>query len=204
VHYIGVDTDALAPDATAREPIVVFVGRLIPNKGAELLIAAMRDVRRRVPAARLVIVGDGPLRGELPAAPWCELTGALPHTEAIRWMRRATVFCVPSVAQADGSSEGFGLVFAEAQAVGTPVVSFATGGIPEVVADGETGLLAPPRDVAALADRIATMLGATERWHAWSAAARRRVCERFDLRTQNRALETIYDDVVREAGTASK
>ncbi|MEO8844858.1 MAG: glycosyltransferase [Kofleriaceae bacterium] len=210
VHYIGVDVDELAPDpAVPREPIVLFVGRLVPSKGARDLISAMHEVQQQLPRARLVIIGDGPLREELQAQARrelraCEFLGALPHARVIEWMKRATVVSVPSVVQPDGSSEGLGLVFAEAQAVGTPVVSCFTGGIPEVVEDGETGYLVRPGDAGALASRLVDVLGSRGHWDALSAAARKRMCTQFDQRRQTRLLEAIYDDAARESAIATK
>jgi colanic acid/amylovoran biosynthesis glycosyltransferase len=113
---------------------------------------------------------------------------------------KARVLCNPSVTAADGDSEGFGMVFTEAQAMGTPVVSHLHGGIPEAVCHGETGLLAPERDVAALATHLHRLLTDNVFWQACSRRATRWVRERFDLRKQTRLLEHIYDEVVIEQG----
>jgi len=110
-------------------------------------------------------------------------------------MGRAAVFSVPSVVAATGDAEGFGLVFAEAQAMGTPVVSFATGGIPEAVAHGRTGLLAAERDADGLADAIVTTLTDDGAWQRMSEAGQARVRAEFDLRRQTQALEQIYRTV---------
>ena len=127
----------------------------------------------------LVIIGDGPLRPRL------EQTArelALRHVSFLStqpaglvryWMNRARVFCVPSVTVDSGASEGFGMVFAEAQAMGLPVASFATGGIPEAVVHGETGLLARERDTAGLAHNIISLLSDRAMWERFSDAGRR-------------------------------
>ncbi|HET7505344.1 MAG TPA: glycosyltransferase, partial [Kofleriaceae bacterium] len=101
-----------------------------------------------------------------------------------------------SITAASGDAEGFGIVFAEAQAMGVPVVSFASGGIPEAVAHGETGLLSPEKDWRGLARDIAQLLGDDAMSRRMSEAARRRVVERFNLRTQTRKLEAIYRELL--------
>ena len=112
-------------------------------------------------------------------------------------MNRASVFCVPSITIDSGMSEGFGLVFAEAQAMGLPVVSFATGGIPEAVAHGTTGYLGPERDCEFLAAHITLLLKDSSLWSKFSAAGIAAATERFNLRRQTAVLEGMYDEVIR-------
>src|SRR3546814_499273 len=146
VHYIGVDTDAFRPASTRpTENLALFTGRLSPEKGPDFFVRAMAAVQREAPATRAVIVGDGPMRPELEAlAERCgariEFTGRIAHPAVREWLRRATVFCAPSVALANGQAEAFGLALIEAQACGIPVAGFATGGISEATAHGVTGL----------------------------------------------------------------
>ncbi len=111
-------------------------------------------------------------------------------------MRSARVFCVPSVTIESGESEGFGQVFAEAQATGLPVASFATGGIPEAVTHGETGLLAPERDWQALAANILTLVIDLAAWESMSRAGEEQVRHAFDLRKQCVKLEQIYAEAI--------
>ena len=94
---------------------------------------------------------------------------------------------------ASNRPEGFGLVFLEAQACGVPVVSYRTGGVPEAVADGETGLLATERDIEGLAARLHALLTNDEQWLRMIACGRG-APSRFDLARQTAALEDIYDD----------
>lgn len=202
VHYVGVDTGRFRPNrADLREPIVLFAGRLAENKGCDYLIDAMSLVQQRLPHAKLVVIGDGPERHSLERLATFRLKNyeflGMQSQEILRqWMTRATVFSVPSVTVASGASEGFGLVFAEAQAMGTPVASFATGGIPEAVLHGVTGLLAPERDIAELAGNITRLLSDASLWQQFSLAGIRRVRKDFDLHTQNAKLEAIYADVI--------
>jgi glycosyltransferase involved in cell wall biosynthesis len=202
VHYIGVDVDKFQPPAGGvREPLVLFVGRLVDKKGCSYLIRAMAEVQRAAPEVELVIIGDGPLRRELEVEARGSLRryrflGGQPSPVVRDWMSRARVFSVPSITAGSGDAEGFGIVFAEAQAMGVPVASFASGGIPEAVAHGETGLLSPERDWRGLARHIALLLGDEPHWNRMSADARRRVVEHFDLRKQTRLLEDIYRGVL--------
>ncbi len=166
----GIDVDAFAAtpavEARARElrephgerPVVLFVGRLIYYKGADVLVRAMASV----PEADLVIVGSGPLEPELRAevaASGMEdrvtfVGGGQPFSELVAWYHAADVFALPSVAR----SEAFGLVQLEAHATGTPVVSTTlTTGVPFVNPTGETGLTVPPGDVEGLAEALRTL-----------------------------------------------
>ncbi len=190
VHYIGVDCNRFTPDgAVAREPVVLFVGRLVEKKGCAHLVEAMAELR-----ARLVIIGDGPLRSALEEmAPRAEFLGAQPADVVKSWMNRARVFCVPTVRAANGDMDGCPIVFFEAQAMGLPVVAFASGGTPEAVEDGETGLLAAEGDTAGLAERLARLLNSDADWERMSAAARVRVRRDFDVVKQCEKLEAIYD-----------
>jgi len=204
VHYIGVDTRKFVPDpAVERKPIVLFAGRLVEEKGCEYLIRAMEMVQSKVGNVEMVVLGDGPLRKQLARqarsrlrsfrfAGWCE-PAIVRH-----WMNKASVFCTPSIVSRAGDTETFGMVFAEAQAMGLPVASFAIGGIPEAVEHGVTGLLAPERDTNALANNIVTLLTDGAMWRRFSAAGQERVKRLFDLEKQTAKLEQIYHEVIHE------
>lgn len=206
VHYIGLDTQAFMPvSAVQREPMVLFVGRLVEKKGCEFLIRAMQFVQESAPKTELVIVGDGPLRPSLERQAAATLrhfsfVGVQKPQQIRGWMGRATVFCVPSVVAESGDAEGFGIVFLESQAMGLPVVSFASGGIPEAVANGETGLLAPDRDWRALAENIHFLLTDQAAWKSMSRAGQERVRRDFDLRIQCAKLEQIYGETLVQPG----
>lgn len=111
-------------------------------------------------------------------------------------MARAKVFCAPSVVAASGDAEGFGIVFIEAQAMGLPVVSTRSGGIPEAVEDGQTGLLVTQNDPDGLAQAILRLLQDGELWQRFSTAGRRRVIRQFNLAQQTRRLEDLFSEVV--------
>ncbi|HEX3437273.1 MAG TPA: glycosyltransferase [Pseudacidobacterium sp.] len=192
VHYIGVDCESFTRDnAIQREPIVLFVGRLVEVKGCIHLIRAMTQIEARFPSARLVVIGDGPLRTELQEAARrqlkrCEFLGVQSSESIKKWLNRSSVFCVPSI------SEGLGIGFLEAQSMGVPVVSFKTGGIPEAVIHGEGGLLAPQKDEKTLAEYISIFLEDDKQWELASKAGRQWVMRTFDLKRQTRLLEEHY------------
>jgi colanic acid/amylovoran biosynthesis glycosyltransferase len=206
VHYVGVDTTIFrAPAGIVREPVVLFVGRLVENKGCALLMRAMVKVRRECPQARLVVIGDGPLRAKLEAEaaanlPGCSFLGQQPQLAVREWMARASVLCVPCVTAKNGASEAFGIVFIEAQAMGLPAVSFANGGVPEAIADGVTGFLAPELDIESLAASLVRLLREPELWRRFSEAGVERVRSRFGLTQQSCELEKLYDRVLAEYG----
>jgi colanic acid/amylovoran biosynthesis glycosyltransferase len=197
-HYIGIDLDYFQPDMSLpREPVVLFVGRLVAKKGCAYLIRAMQRVEQSHPAAELVVIGDGPLRRELELLaasllPRCRFLGSQPPGVVRQWLNRASVFSVPSLTSESGDAEGFGMVFAEANAMGVPVASFASGGVPEAVAHNETGLLAPEGDWEELAANIGRLLADDALRQRLSRQGIGRVHRLFDIGRQTRLLEEIY------------
>jgi glycosyltransferase involved in cell wall biosynthesis len=200
-HYIGIDTDQFqVPRDEGRDPFeVLHVARLVELKGLDHLIRALAIVRRSIPEAHLCVVGSGPMYG--PARQLCDelevparFLGAVPHTQVQAEMARAAVFSVPSHTDAYGRREALGLVFAEAQASGLPVVAYRSGGVPEVAADHD--LLAIEGDVEGLAQRLELILGDPERRRTSSLAARRFVVQHHDLTTQSRKLARLYEDAL--------
>ncbi len=170
VHVIrcGVDVGAFAPvpHAVPAVPTFVCVASLREYKGHAVLLDALRILRARGSNVKVVLVGDGELRGALAGriareglADCVELRGAVPHEEIPAVLRAATAMVLPSVTSRDGQMEGIPVALMEAMAAGVPVVATRLSGIPELVRDGETGLLVPERDPAALAaamERLAT------------------------------------------------
>ena len=202
VHYIGIDRDVFSPSTSPQTfQGVLFVGRLVEKKGCEYLLRAMQLVQRAHPHCELTVIGDGPLRPSLEALAGqlrirCQFRGAQPTAIVREALRTAKLFCVPSVTAANGDSEGFGMVFAEAQAMGIPVVSTIHGGIPEVVLNRVTGLLSPERDYESLASALSSLLSDEELWQNFHHAALERIEQYFDLATQTVLLETIYSSTV--------
>ena len=135
----GVDVPRHVADP-ANPPEVLYAGRLSLEKGIRELVEASAGMN-------LVVAGDGPLRDEVPGA-----LGFVPHDELLGLYARASVVACPS------HREGFGVVCAEAMAHGRPVVAGAVGGLLDLVVDGETGLLVPPGDAAALRAALERLL----------------------------------------------
>ncbi len=202
VHYIGVDKDKFRPEPSVpRKPIVLFVGRLVERKGCEYLIRAMAQVQAIIPDVELLVIGDGPLRPSLEQLAEKMLRRykflGFQSPESVRnWMNQAKVFSLPSITAQSGDMEAFGMVFAEAQSMGLPVVSFSSGGIPEAVADGETGLLTTERNTEGLATCILRLLEDEELWQQFSQKGQERVRTTFNLKEQTRTLESLYEKVL--------
>lgn len=202
VHYTGIDCERFQPSAKTRDPkLILFVGRLVEVKGCEYLLRAMVQVQQHDPEAHLEIIGEGPLRPQLEARARelsirAHFRGVQSSDAVLESMQRARILCNPSATSRSGQREGFGMVFAEAQAVGTPVVSFAHAAIPEAVCNGETGLLCEERNVDALATSLQRLLGDEALWTRMSHRAIAWVRERFDIARQSAHLESLYDDCV--------
>ena len=155
--------------ARRRKYRIVFVGRLVEKKGVEYLIEAIRqglakgtprDLRLN-PATTAIIIGDGPLRAELEAQAKdlpIEFRGQQNQLEVLRDLAKATVAAIPSVTALSGDQEGLPVTLLEAAAAGAFIVASDLPGINEVVVDGETGLLVPPRDATALLRALRTGL----------------------------------------------
>jgi colanic acid/amylovoran biosynthesis glycosyltransferase len=200
LHYTGVNTDLFSPASTETAPTILFVGRLVERKGAEFVIKATAEVQQQMPRVNLVLIGDGPSRADLEKQARQSLAsyqflGVQNHEEVRKWMNRASTFCAPSVKVASGEEEAFGMVYAEAQAVGKPVVAFDSGGISEVVEHGVTGFLAAERDWQALAQHLIFLLKNAELRKQFGAAGRSRILRLFDLEKRTRLLEEIYTNV---------
>ena len=141
-------------------PLVGFAGRLVQEKGTDVLIKAFAKVVRRLPTAQLILIGDGPERerlsaliGELAIASSVSLCGYLSHDKAERKLAAAWVQAIPST-----WGDPFPTVALEAMMRGTAVVASNTGGLPESVQDGETGLIVPKNNDDTLADALLRLL----------------------------------------------
>jgi glycosyltransferase involved in cell wall biosynthesis len=148
-----------------------------------------------------VLIGDGPLRKDLERLAKQSLRryrflGAQTSDEVCDWMNRASVLCMPSVTLRSGEAEGFGMVCAEAQAVGKPVVAFACGGISEIISHANTGFLAPEYDWQALGRYLMLLLQSAELRERFGRAARELMLRQFDLECCTRVLEGIYANVL--------
>jgi glycosyltransferase involved in cell wall biosynthesis len=171
----------VGPGPDRERPTVLTVARLYPRKRVDDLLEAAALLRQRIPDVQVRIVGDGPeasrlraLHHRLGLGETAVLLGHVDRAALALEYSRARCFCLPTV------QEGFGLVFAEAMAAGLPVVACRAAAVPEVVHDGETGLLVPPRSPAAIAAALERMLEDDGMRKEMGMAGRRRV-EALDL-----------------------
>lgn len=201
VSYIGVDTERFKPGGLPidqRRKRILFVGRMVEKKAPLLLIRGYAEVRKQVPEAQLVMIGDGPLLKDAKRLARTldvpvEFHGAQDSYAVQAQLHLARVLCLPSVTAENGDAEGFGLVILEAQASGVPVVTSAQGGAFEGVLDGHTGHAFNEYDMDAMVQGLLVYMRTDDRLVASSAAAAQHAQTTFDLRVCSRQLERIYD-----------
>ncbi|MFI1240756.1 glycosyltransferase family 4 protein [Nocardia salmonicida] len=187
----GVDPTEFRPDPAAREelraryglgerPTVLCLSRLVPRKGQDMLIVAMSEIRERVDGAVLVIAGGGPYETRLRALAEAlgvqdsvVFTGRVPSGELAAHHTIADVFAMPCRTRGAGLDvEGLGIVFLEASASGVPVVAGDSGGAPETVREGETGIVVHGRSVSQISDAIVELLTDRDKAAQMGAAGR--------------------------------
>ncbi len=178
----GVDTPPDPTPEASERPTVLTISRLADRyKGHDVLMRSIASVRQAVPEVQWVVIGDGPLRGELE-----QLAGAHGIADRVRflgsvsdelrnaWLRRADVLAMPSRLPGEGrAGEGFGMVYLEAGSYGKPVVAGNVAGAVDAVIDGETGLLVDPTDANAVGAAITRLLLDRELAHRLGAAGAR-------------------------------
>jgi glycosyltransferase involved in cell wall biosynthesis len=210
----GVDTDVFRPadsgaEAKSRlglspdQPVIGTVGRLEPRKGTATLLAAVAALRAQGRHdVALVVVGDGPLRGQLAAeavqlgiAPYVQLLGDRADVSTV--LAALDVFVLPS------RTEGMSNALLEGMATARPVVATAVGGTPEVITEGQNGLLVPADEPSAMAAAIGRLLDDPALAARLGAAARHTVGERYGARIMVRRLEAVYEAVASSGDVAS-
>ncbi len=200
----GVDTEHFHPletltsEESTAAPLVVCVARHVAVKNLGLLLDACAVLRDRGVRFRCAMVGDGPLRTELEAKRSAlrleavvQMTGAATQSDVRRWWQRAVLGVLTS------NNEGMPVSLMEAAASGVPVVATRVGGIPELVADGVTGLLVQPDDANALASAMETLLLNRTLHEQMRAAARQRAEQRFSVTRQVDSLLALWGSLLR-------
>jgi glycosyltransferase involved in cell wall biosynthesis len=191
----------LPPDV----PVILTVCRLFPAKGPGELVSALPAIRKQYPDIRLLIVGQELVAGfqkqleelarDLGVADNVIFTGR--RSDVAKLMAAADIYAMPSL------GEPFGLVFLEAMAMELPVVALDSGGAPEVVEDGTTGLLSKPGDGAALTEHLLSLLGDPERRRLMGINGRRRVLDYFTLARMAQDTANVYEQLTSRRTVAS-
>jgi glycosyltransferase involved in cell wall biosynthesis len=208
---MGVDTTRFTPQAFSPAlrarlnplgPVLLFVGRLVEKKGARYAIEGMPKIVAAHPDARLIIVGDGPLRSELEAlarhldvAGSVTFAGAVANGDLPAYYASADVFIGPSIVEASGDTESFGVVFAEAMASGCPVIATDVGGIADVTGNGAHARLVPQRNADAIAAAACELLGD----RALHASLRDRGIEEMRRSFDHRPIHESYARLIERA-----
>jgi colanic acid/amylovoran biosynthesis glycosyltransferase len=214
VQHLGVDLARIEHRprrlaAGEREVRFLAAGRVMHKKGHELAVRAFALARRELPRARLGLILIPPERGAAEAlAPIeqaireegvgdsVELSTYLPYGEYLAALQRYHVFLAPSRHAPDGDAEGGAPVaLIEVSAMGLPIVAARHCDIPEVVRDGESGLLFAEGDVEAMAAAMVAIGSAPESWERYGRAGRAHVEREYDARAQARRLEALYDEL---------
>jgi glycosyltransferase involved in cell wall biosynthesis len=190
VHY-GIAAREETSAYADSEPRLLCIGRLIPVKGHRVLLQALAQARSRVPALVLDIAGRGPLDSDLRCfAQELGIAEAVRFVGYVRPVERliedAAIVVVPSL------GEGFGMVALEAMERARPVIASSVGGLPEIVANGETGLVVPPGDAAALAEALVTLASDLERSARMGLAGRARALTEFAPARPTEQIERLY------------
>lgn len=207
----GFPVDAVVPYGVVVPPmrqrstdplLLGFAGRLLPEKGVEVLVDAVAQLPPHLARVRLWIAGEGPDRARLEAqarrlclGDRVEFLGHLPREELQRRFEAVTIQVVPSL-----WSEPYGLVTVEAMARGTPVVASAVGASPELIDDGRTGYLVPPGDAGALSRRLTEALGNSAGRASVAETARRSAVAGFGIDLMTDRFLALYQSVLEPAG----
>ena len=186
------------------EPIrILTVGRLVHKKGIDLMIRALAKVRAIYPHIRHDVIGDGMLReqlehlvSELGLNEVVTLHGAQNGSYVRKMMAASHIFALTSVTAPDGDQEGTPVSLMEAQATGMPVLSTNHSGIPEVVLDGKSGLLAQEGMVDSIADKLKQLIRDADRWPEMGRHGRARIEQEYDLNILNVRTVELYNDLM--------
>jgi glycosyltransferase involved in cell wall biosynthesis len=173
---------------------ILSVSAYKEQKALDLLIRAMKSVAARNPEVKLILVGEGPLRGDLEAlaeklglADCIEFHGRKNHMEVIQFLRGCEAFVLPS------RFETFGIAIVEAMACGRPVVAAKAGGMPEIVRNGVTGILVNMEDPSSLADALNTLLSDPNLGRHLGESARVDAHARFPAASMGAAYERVFE-----------
>jgi colanic acid/amylovoran biosynthesis glycosyltransferase len=205
LHHLGVDVERIAfqPRQPADKVRFLICAGFKEKKGIPYaLLALSRVLEKRPFPCEVVLIGDGPERGLVLEGiersglqEQVKLRGLQPYSQVMEEMQHCHILLQTSITAANGDGEGGApVILLDAQASGMPVVASYHADIPEYVLDGQSGLLAPERDVEALAECIRTLVENPQRWATMGQAGRRHVEQNYNVAVQCAGLETIYDE----------
>jgi phosphatidyl-myo-inositol dimannoside synthase len=213
IHRIppGLSLPERQPPSREGQPTLLTVSRLTDAyKGHDVVLRALPLIQERVPDARWVVLGDGPLRQSLERQAReqgllqdVRFMGEVSDAARDSWYRSSHVFLMPSRLPADGGGEGFGIVYLEAAAHGLPVVAGDVAGARDAVVEGETGLLVDPTDPAEVATAVSDLLLAPERAAELGAKGADRA-EQFAWPSIVPRVEDVILDLAGERGVTSR
>ena len=186
--------------------VMVSLCRLVPRKGIDTVLEALPAIFKGVPEVQYIVAGDGPdrtrlerLAERLGVTPLVRFLGLVPDDQVAPLLHMADVFVMPAREERP-DVEGFGLVFLEANACGTPVIGSTSGGIPDAVVDGETGLLVPPLAPGPLADAAIRLLNDADLRGRLGRAGRERVLREGTWERVVAQLSASMSELLRPAG----
>ena len=197
VVHMGVPVENFTPSESAdlpeHAPCVLYIGRLVPEKGQAVLLEAVALLAKRGHEIGVTLAGDGALRSELESlaerlglASQVTFLGAVSQDELRRLYEKASIFCLPSFA------EGVPVVLMEAMAMGVPVISTRIAGIPELIENGRSGFLVSPGRPEELADRLEALLDNPSLRHEMGAAGRKKVLLEFNAKNSATQLYQLF------------
>lgn len=207
-NSIDLETFCLGFEKESSQPIILFVGRLEMIKGIITLAKAIPEVLKRFPSAKFIFIGkDMKIKEDKTGKEFIkqfvstnnvEFINWIPHKDLVNFYQRATICVFPSL------YEPFGNTALEAMACGKPVVTTNTGGFPEFIEDGVSGLLVPPGDHSLLTNAICKLLENKDLRDRLGQNARRKLEENFNFNKIARATLSIYEQVIQRTNNTGK
>jgi colanic acid/amylovoran biosynthesis glycosyltransferase len=204
IHIIhcGVDVQQFQPVVKGKSipPIILSVGQLTERKGFSFLIEACAIMKKKKASFQCIIVGDGEDKellvrknSLLGVEDVVIFLGSKLQEEVRKLLEKTTLFCLPSIITEKGGREGIPVALMEAMAMGLPVVSTRTAGIPELIEHQKEGLLVPEKDPTALADTLDILLNDRKLRATMGAAARKKIIEEFNMANIPKQFKEIFD-----------
>lgn len=206
-HGLDLSRYSFCPPGGSSPPLIVAGGSLVAQKGLGVLLHALSLLRDRGREFRCVVLGEGPerpaletLRRHLRLEDEVSFPGFVPHRQVARLLVDADVFVMSSVQARGGFIDGLPNVVPEAMAAGAVVVASTISGIPEIIEDGQSGLLVTPGDAKELAEAMEYILSDRRLAQTLATRARQRVIERFDIARNIEPIYRYFISLFREAG----